>query len=158
MKTVLKNSILVLIGLIIGVLITSACIFMHHIAANFMKPQILDISSEKIMGTILSCYIPIPEKAYNIDFYYQGSQNPACWLAFSESEKEITNMIDEMKKDALYRFTSRAEPRIPKDKKGKEIIDWWPKNYDNLEISSSDFFWIGYDKKNHRVFIYRFST
>ena len=158
MKSTLKNTILILVGIVIGALISTAVIFVVNGIDKFWKPQIINVSSEEITSKISIIGIPIPEKAYNIDFYYIGFQDYTCCLAFSASEAEITKTIEEMKKIALLRLDSKAKPEIPLDKKGNKIINWWPENNDNLEIFSSDLFWIGHDKKNNRIYIYKFDT
>ncbi len=142
----------------IGALISSVVIILLNGIDKFWKQEIIDVSSEEITSKINIIGIPIPEKAYNINFYYQGWQNYTCWLAFSASDTEISKAIEEMKKSALFRLDIKAKPDIPLDEKGHKVINWWPENHDNLEIFSSDYFWLGYDKKNNRVYIFKFDT
>ena len=108
------------------------------------------ISKTSIIG------IQIPEKAYNIDFYYDEWQDYTCWVAFSASDEEIQEVIQglNIQKQNEYKST----PYMPKDKNGRALLGWWPESTKNFEIYYGQFCWMGYDKKNSGLYIYKFST
>ena len=99
--------------------------------------------------------IVLPKKAYDIDFYYKGFNAFTCWLAFSAGSKEIENMIDQMQE--YDENKTKPIPYVPTDTGGRPLIDWWPKKMDNIEVFYRQLWWIGYDKENSRVYLYKYS-
>ena len=157
MKTKSKNTLLVITGIIIGLLVSSFIVFMYA-GLNAFKSQVIDISSSKIRDKVSIRGIQIPEKAYNIDFYYTGFQDYTYWLAFSASDEEIRKVFPGANTKDKEEYRPNPNSYMPKDKNGNTLLDWWPEDTENFEIRSSKFGWMGYDKKNSRLYIYKFKT
>ncbi len=111
-------------------------------------------SSEELINKISRFGIIVPQNAYSLDFYLDNGRDYGCWLAFSASDAEIRKTISSLEKEEKYKPTVH----LPKDKVGNILIEWWPKSTKGFEIFYGHYCWMGYDKKNHRLYIYKFTT
>ena len=75
MKILFKNTLLVTIGICIGILVASIGVVVYSGLNIFLKSRVINISSEEMISKTSIIGIQIPEKAYNIDFYYDEWQD-----------------------------------------------------------------------------------
>ena len=114
------------------------------------------------MNTVRDGYrsigIILPERAWDVNYHFQPLAMDCRWyVAFSADKKDIIKIIEHYKN--LYPADSpNFSIPIPKDKKDKRL-KWWPYlPSDKLEIIWGEQYWVGYDKANSRVYIYKFTT
>lgn len=151
-----QNRIIFLfLGLLIGV-VSTICIYKVKDFLDHFKGKQFSHSSDNLKEKFSRVGVELPEKAYNIDFYYTGFQDYTCWLAFSASDEEIQEVILGLNTQRQDEF--KPIPYMPKDKNGKTLLAWWPESTKDFDIYYGQFCWMGYDKKNSRLYIYKFST
>jgi len=154
-----KNKI---IFLILGIILGSVSIILFYKVKEMLDswsslPPYIN-SSEKVYTKLAKIGIELPSKAYNIELYLDdGFLDYTCYLAFSATPKEIKDFIGNAQKKHTNKTMTQATPHISKNKNGQMTISWWPENTEKFEIYYRQFCWMGYDKKNSRLYIYQYS-
>ncbi len=153
-----QNRIIFLfLGLLIGV-VSTICIYKVKDFLDHFKGKQFSHSSDNLKEKFSRVGVELPEKAYNIDFYYTSGIDYTCWIAFSASDNDIQETIQGL--EVKSQSKEKYEPTfyLPKDKNGKTLLVWWPESTKDFDIYYGQFCWMGYDKKNSRLYIYKFST
>lgn len=150
----MKYTAAILAGIFIGAIAT----FTFSLYKNphiFFKPVEIKINHADIVDRSRYIGIEIPPKAYDIDFYYICFLDHTLFLAFSANNEEIDKALSHIKNiNQSMSPNQKVIPCIPKNKNGKDVINWWPKNYENLGVTLGDLIWIGHDRQTGRVYVY----
>lgn len=150
-----------IIFFIVGIFIGGISIILFYnvkeMLDNLFQPPYVN-SSEKLYAKLAKIGIELPEKAYNIEFYFDdGFLDYTCYLAFSASPEELKDFIGDAPKIWNDKTKPKPTPKVSKNKDGEKIIPWWPENTTKFDIYYGHFLWIGYDKEHYRVYLYQYS-
>ena len=167
---IMKKAIIILsffVVFILGFLCSFIITKMQELAKKLNSPPTtfsMNTIRQHRMGIM---HIEIPERAWDVSYHYQPiAMDGCCYLAFSAEEEDIIKIIEGLKRDSS-RVTDDSSSSYtqnfkdiptPKDNRGR-VVKWWTDiPVDKLEIHSGEYYWLGYDKINSRVYFYTFST
>jgi hypothetical protein len=118
-------------------------------------------SSDQARARIASAGIDLPEKAYDLEYFYYSGKDFTRWLAFSADNEDIERIITKLtvrRTDSGGPATPQRIPEKPEDwVEGSTVGDWWPTSEKGLNVIKGDFFWIGHDPIRQRLYYYTYS-
>lgn len=130
---------------------------MAYTKINDLFKESMEYSIDSIREKTSSMQIEIPEKAWDLCFFWKTSgPDCQCFLAFSAAREDIIKTIQHLKETTAQEYNNFTVPD-PVDNTGKKLNWWTSISASDLETYRGSFYWAGYETRNSRVYIYRFT-